>query len=190
MGNTIANIKDSTLKHNTEYTEAEAAKRGKNPIIAKDITTVDVPTSEVVEDWESRNDKAITATRDKIAIDFGIEADFDLLGKVVADLQKDTGVSADNLVGTLHYIDDYTGFSGDPELQEGNYLAFMVNYTGTYTSLTVQGGSSPEATLDSDRTMVLRIAKKKPIVVRAYNGETCVASKEYKIDQLKLEAAE
>lgn len=181
---------DGTLKFTTSRTEAQTARRGKFSITGETVSTTDIDTSTVLNDWESVNDKAVTATRDKIAIDFGIAADFDLLGKVVADLQEDTGVSADNIVGTLHYINDYTGFSGVTEEQEGNYLAFMVNYTGNYTSLTVQGGSSSEVTLDNDRTMVLRIVKQKPIVVRAYNGDVCVASKAYKIDQLKLESAE
>lgn len=193
MGNTIANIKDSTLKHNTEYTEAEAAKRGKNPIIAKEITTVDIPTSEVVEDWEDRNNKALTSRRPAIAVNFDIEADFDLLGKVVADLQENTGVSVNSILGTLHYISDYTGFSGDPEEQAGNYLAFMVEYTGDYTSLTVQTDGRTEVTMDPDRTHVQRFPKApvgKSLTVRAYSGDTVVASKVYDLSQLVLEADE
>lgn len=179
---------DSTLKFATSRTEAQTARRGKFSITGETVETTDIDTSTVLNDWESVNDKAVTATRDKIAIDFGIAADFDLRGKVVADLQENTGVSADNIVGTLHYINDYTGFSDETEEQSGNYLAFMVNYTGTYTSLKVQYGSHEVTLSRRDRTMALRIDNQKPIIVRAYNGDVCVASKTYKIDQLKLEA--
>lgn len=191
MGNTIANIKDSTLKHNTEYTQDEAAKRGKNPIISKDVTTIDVPTSEVLEDWETRNDKALTERRTDVYLAFTIPSDMDLLGKVVGDLQKDCGVSVDNLVGTLHYVTDYTGFSGDPEEQEGHYLAFQVGYSGTYTKITAQGGNAPEVEIDpNDHTHVMIIKKQNPLTIRAYNGDTVVSSKTYTTNQLKLEAEE
>ena len=191
MGNTIANIKDSTLKHNTEYTQDEAAKRGKNPIISKEVTTIDVPTSEVVEDWEERNIKAVTERRTEVYASFNIPADMDLLGKVVGDLQKDVGASADNLVGTLHYVTGYTGFSGDPEEQEGHFLAFQVGYNGTYTKITAQGGSAPETEVDpSDYTHVMHVKAQKPLVIRAYNGDTVVSSKTYTTNQLKLEVEE
>lgn len=62
----VPNVIDSVLKNNTEYVSSIAiAKRGKHPIIAKSITTVDIPTSEVLVDWEARNDKAITLPRPK-----------------------------------------------------------------------------------------------------------------------------
>ena len=54
----------------------------------------------------------------------------------------------------------YTGFSGDPNLQSGNYLAFKVaNSLGegaTYT-IEVVGGHSGPVQLDSDRIAVIRI---------------------------------
>ncbi len=184
---TVPEKNDSMLDFNTTYTPSVAVNRGKHPIVAKSVTTVDIPHSEVAADWEERNDKAITSTRDKVSVNFDIAADFDLLGKVISDLQKDTGVSADNILGDLKYVEGYTGFSGDPEEQEGNYLAFKVDFTGTYTSLTVEA-SGKEQTLDNDKIMVLRIVKKAPIIVRAYNGTTCVASKEYRLDQLKCAA--
>lgn len=186
---TVPEKKDSMLDFNTSYAPSVAIHRGKHPIVASSVTTEDIPHSEVAADWEERNNKAVTSTRDKISVNFDIAADFDLLGKVISDLQKDTGVSADNILGDLKYVEGYTGFSGDPEEQEGNYLAFKVDFTGTYTSLTVEA-SGKEQTLDNDKIMVLRIVKKAPIIVRAYNGTTCVASKEYRLDQLKCAAKE
>ena len=186
---TVPEKKDSMLDFNTTYTPSVAVNRGKHPIVASTVTTEDIPHSEVAADWEQRTNKAVTSARDKISVNFDIAADFDLLGKVVSDLQDKTGVSADNILGELKYVEGYTGFSGDPEEQEGNFLAFKTDYTGTYTSLSVEAGGK-EQTLDNDKVMILQIKKKAPIVVRAYNGTTCVASKEYRLDQLKLAAKE
>lgn len=191
MGNTIANAKDSMLKFDTSYTEGQAARRGKHSITGESIETEDIPHSEVAADWESRNNKAITSGRPKAGINFDIAADFDLLGKVVGDLQKNVGVSADNIVGTLKYVEDYTGFSGDPAEQQGNYIAFKVGYDGDYTNITIQKGDKDEANYDpNDFTFILIMDKHYPITVRAYNGDTVVASKTYNTDQLVFEPAE
>lgn len=190
MGNTIPNKTDSTLKFETEIAEDSQDKVGKHPIIAKDITTTDIPSSDVIGDFEDRNDKAKTIRRKAVYVDPAIAADFDLLGKVVADLQKDIAISANNITGTLKYIDDYTGFSGDPEEQVGHFLAFKVDFDEDYDSLTVETASSGEQTLDSDKTMVLRIVKKAPFTVRAYKNSKCVSVKSYYVDQLVLEPAE
>ena len=189
MGNTMPNKVDGTLKFETEIAQASEDKVGKHPIIAKDITTVDIPSSDVVKDWEDRNDKAVTERRSDIYVDPEIDPDFDLLGKVVGDLQENITISANNILGTLKYVEGYTGFSGDPEEQNGNFLAFMVTYLPDYDTLTVETVDQGEQTLDPDRTMVLRVVKKAPFTVRAYSDSKCVAAKSYNIDQLKLEAA-
>lgn len=190
MGNTIPNKVDGTVKFKTWIDQSSDDKVGKHPIIAKDIFVGDVPSSDVVKDWEDRNDKAQTVRRKTVYVDPAIAADFDLLGKVVADLQKDIAISANNITGTLKYIDDYTGFSGDPEEQVGHFLAFKVDFDEDYDSLTVETASSGEQTLDSDKTMVLRIVKKAPFTVRAYKNSKCVSVKSYDVDQLVLEPAE
>ena len=192
MGNTIPNKVDGTLKFETEIAQESQNKVGKHPILAKDVTTIDVPTSDVIEDWETRNNKAQTVRRSDVYISFDIAADMDLLGKVVADLQKDVAESTGNVVGTLNYVEDYTGFSGDPEEQEGHYLAFKVGYNGgAYTKITAQGGTAPEVEVDpNDHTHILIIKKKAPIVLRAYNGDVVVSSKTFDISQLVLKPAE
>ena len=124
MGNTIPNKVDGTLKFTTEIAEESQDKVGKHPIIAKDITTTDIPTSEVFEDWESRNNKAVTERRSDPKITFDIAVDYDLLGKVVGDLQKDVAESTSMVTGTLKYVEDYTGFSSKTEEQQGHYLAY------------------------------------------------------------------
>lgn len=188
----IPNKVDGTLKFSESYTPSAAIYRGKRPIVAKTVTTTDIPTSDVMEDFEGRNNvKPVTVRRDKVKIEFTIAPDTDLLGKVVGDLQEDTAVSGDNILGTSHYVTGYTGFSGDPEEQEGNYLAFKVAYADVHTKITVQGGNAPEVQVDpSDLTHVLIIKKPNPIVLRAYNGDVVVSTKTYNLSQLVLETEE
>lgn len=192
MGNTIPNKVDGTLKFETEIAESSQDKVGKHPILAKDIETTDIPSSDVIGDFEDRNNKAVTVRRSDVFIDFAIDPATDLLGKVVSDLQENMVISAGSILGTLHYVEDYTGFSGDPEEQEGNYLAFMVGYNGgEYTKITAQGGSAPEVEVDpSDHTHVMHVKAKKDLVIRAYNGDTVVSSKTYNISQVVLEEKE
>lgn len=189
MGNTIPNKVDGTLKFETEIAEASQDKVGKHPIIAKDVTTTDIPSSDVVKDWEDRNDKAVTVRRKSVFVDPDIAVDFDLLGKVVTDLQEDVAVGTGVILGTLHYIDDYTGFSGDPEEQVGHFLAFKVDFDEDFDSLTIDTGKG-EKTLDSDQTVVLRIEGKRTVTVRAYKDDKAVSSKTYDLSQLVLEPAE
>ena len=49
-----------------------------------------------------------------------IDSSENLLGKTVDELQSEVSVSGDTISGTLLYVDDYTGFSGDPAEQAGN----------------------------------------------------------------------
>lgn len=83
-----------------------------------------------------------------------------LFGKKVNELQSDVNFVGDNIQGALKYVTGYTGFSGDPELQEGNFLAFKVAPSlgegATYTIEVVNGHSGP-VELDSDMNAVIRI---------------------------------
>ena len=95
-----------------------------------------------------------------MSIDADISTSVDLLGKTVDQLQSSITVGADSVSGTLLYVDDYTGFSEDTELQSGNYLAlhFEVPEADDAT-ITVVLSDDPEATnvLDEDGIAVLRI---------------------------------
>lgn len=185
MGNTIANAKDSMLKHDTAYTEEQAARKGKFSITGETITTVDVPHSEVAADWEERNNKALTSRRAEVSINFNIASDFDLLGKVVEDLQTNVGISLGNIVGTLFYVEEYTGFSEDPNEQSGNYIAFKVAYDGEFDNITIQKGDKAETDYDpTDSTFILIMQEHYPITVRAYKNGVVVASKTYNTNQL------
>lgn len=182
---TVPEKNDSMLDFNTTYTPSVAVNRGKHPIVAKSVTTEDIPHSEVAADWEERNNKAVTSRRAEVSINFDIAADFDLLGKVVGDLQTNVGISLENIVGSLLYVDDYTGFSGDPKEQSGNYIAFKVAYDGEFDNITIQKGDNAEADYDpTDSTFILIMQEHYPITVRAYKNGVVVASKTYNTSQL------
>ena len=182
--------KEGTLKFETTYEPDEAAKRGKNPIIAKDIETEDVPTSEVINEWETVNDKAVTTKPGKIGVTFDISDD--LLGKYASDLQKDVAVSANNILGTLKYVTDYTGFSGDPELQEGNYLAIKVVDNIDADHYTIAFAGRKDTTLDPDLTHVQRFPTPIPYVtITGYDANGKVLDRIiFDTSQLVLEPAE
>lgn len=79
--------------------------------------------------------------------------------------------AGNGLTGTLKYVDNYTGFSGDPELQEGNYLVFhaaVPNVEGVTITATMDNTS----TLDEDGIAVFRVRDKSSQTL------TIVASKE------------
>lgn len=90
----------------------------------------------------------------------GLSGDVDLLGKTADDLQEDVEVGVDAITGTLHYVTDYTGFSGDPAEQEGNYLALKVTAIdgATITVELINGTVGHPVTLDEDGMIVIRIS--------------------------------
>ena len=81
-----------------------------------------------------------------------------VLGKSVASLQKSVSVGSEAIYGTLKYVTGYTGYSGNPELQSGNFLALKFDAEeGATTTIELKGGSSGPVTLDSDMNAVVRI---------------------------------
>lgn len=118
-----------------------------------------------------------------------------VFSKNVSDLQTDVTITGNQATGTLHYVTGFTGFSGDPELQEGNYLALSfdtdpaadkicVEFVGALTTLGPQE-------LDSDKDICVRVTDKDKqyIVATAYKGGE-VTRRVIKLDQLVLEAEE
>lgn len=75
------------------------------------------------------------------------------------------------ITGTLKYVDDYTGFSGDPDLQEGNYLVFHAEVPDE-DGVTITATMDNTSTLDSDGIAVFRVRDKSTQTL------TVVASKE------------
>ena len=99
-----------------------------------------------------------------LAMDFDISDSIDLLGKVASDLQENMIVDATGKVtGTSKYVTGYTGFSGDPAEQEGNYVAFHISVGELVigTNVTVKVNN---VTLDPDGlfVMIFRDGSKNP----------------------------
>ena len=112
----------------------------------------------------------------------------------MADLQSDIKIGANAIGGSLAFVDDYTGFSGDARLQSGHFLVVHCD-TGNVTAdrITVQvlNGEFGPATLDEDGIAILRIkdANAQAVQVVAYK-DGYAASKLFDLSGLTLEPAE
>ena len=116
----------------------------------------------------------------------------DLFGLTVDDLQENVAVSGSGFTGTLKYVTGYTGFSSKPEEQEGNYLAIHADDPkADRVTVEVVNGTAGERELDSDRTIVLRIANKttQSVRVKSYKNGVVTAVKNLSLTGLTLEPA-
>lgn len=120
-----------------------------------------------------------------------IPASTDLLGKHVTDLQSDIVIGASAIGGTLKYIDDYTGFSGDPAEQKGNYLALKCTATtGASIVVALIGGIHEPITLDADGLVIIRVTSNtESLKITATKGDV-VETKTYSLIALNLEEEE
>lgn len=83
-------------------------------------------------------------------------------------MQTGIRIVNDKVLGKLKYVTGYTGYSGDPDLQEGNYLALKLTNVAegvTMTAELVNGHSGP-VTMDSDLNVVFRIENKNTQAVK------------------------
>ena len=118
-----------------------------------------------------------------------IETSVDLFGKIVTDLQDEVTVSGDTISGTLLYVDDYTGFSGDPAEQAGNYLVVKCTANeGDTIVLDLIGGTHGPVTLDDDGICVIRIVDKdaQQLKYTATGADGSTETKIYKLTGLTL----
>lgn len=103
-------------------------------------------------------------------------------------------MAGDGIIGTLKYVTGYTGFSGDPNEQQGNYLALHIDSEVEGATITVEliGGDHPGAvTLDEDRTIILRIKNThEKIKITATADDTPTVTKTYNLVGLTLTPAE
>lgn len=95
-----------------------------------------------------------------LTIDTTIDADEDLLGKKIAQLQKNVAIANGEITGELYYVTDYTGFwPSRPDMQEGNYLVLHASVPEV-TGYTIKCKLSNWVTLDNDGIIILRIRDK------------------------------
>ena len=126
-------------------------------------------------------------------VDTEIPQGVSLLGKELSDLQEDIVISDDEISGTLKYVTDYTGFSGDPAEQSGNYIALHIDTEEEADEITVElikGNVGHPVALDSDRTIIIRITDKdeQSIQIVATKGELTL-TKDYALTGLTLNNA-
>ncbi len=116
-----------------------------------------------------------------------------VLGKAVSLLQDNVIVNDNFIQGHLNYVTGYTGFSGNPEYQSGNYLVLKFAATdGATTTVELTNAQDPKGpvTLDSDMNCVLRITNKntqKVKVVTTLAGDTI--TKVYSLSALTVDNA-
>lgn len=86
----------------------------------------------------------------------------------------------------------YTGFSGIESEQSGNFLALHIDTEVEGATITVElvGGVNGAVTLDSDRTIILRIKNKsqKIKIIASKEGYDTI-TKTYSLSGLTLESA-
>ena len=76
-----------------------------------------------------------------IGINFTFTEGKELYGKAVTALQEDMSLVGNTVYGKSKYVTGYTGFSGDTDEQQGNYLAFNVTaVTGATVKMRLIGG--------------------------------------------------
>lgn len=99
----------------------------------------------------------------------------DLYGKTAIDLQSNLQIVGDTIYGVSKYVTGYTGFSGDPAEQSGNYIALHVSATsGDTTIQTIDGlndGRSVTIAYTGD-DLVVKVVSGAEKLVMTNNGVT------------------
>ena len=141
--------------------------------------------SKNIEDALSKlPDGAISTESLNLVLDVDIADDTDLLGKVVSDLQSNIKIWNDQITGHLKYVTEYTEFSGDPDEQEGHYIALHASVTNV-DGATVKINNQ---TLDSDGIIILILNKAFPkVIVEASKEGYRTVRKQYTMNSITLE---
>lgn len=110
----------------------------------------------------------------------------------MTDLQTGVTIGKTAIRGELKYVDDYTGFSGDPTEQKGNYLVLQFECEGADAIVCeLIGGKHGPVTLDEDGILISRITKNTQMirVTASADGYESV-TKTYTLTGVKLDKAE
>ena len=147
---------------------------------------------------ESRFSGALVVPYSAIAFEFVYNLTLDVqakdttavvLGKQVSELQENVYVNDNSVQGILNYVTGYTQFSGNPEEQEGHYLALQFEASeGAVVKIQTIGGLNDErvVTLDQDMDAVIYVksTKEKLRITCELNGD--VLQKTLSFSGLKL----
>lgn len=105
-------------------------------------------------------------------------------------MQSGVTAGVNSIGGTLKYVTDYTGFSGDASEQSGNFLALHIGTSDENATIKAKLSGSEEVTLDSDGLLLIRVEsnhQKLKITVSADGYDT--VTKTYDLTGLRLESA-
>ena len=96
---------------------------------------------------------------------------------------------SDSVTGTLKYVADYTGFSGNVAEQSGNYIVFHAEVPNV-DGVTITAKITKTSTLDADGIAVFRVVDttKKLTITASKEGYESV-TKEFSLSGLTLENA-
>lgn len=113
-------------------------------------------------------------------------------GKEVDDLQSNVEVNSNAIVGTLRYVTGYTGFSGDPALQSGNFLALDLSATpvdAVIKAEVIGGDSEGNPVTVDDGVLVIRVTDRKQKLHLTVTSDANIIDKTYNFGSLKLKTA-
>lgn len=119
------------------------------------------------------------------------DSDLSVTGKTVSDLQSDVKFGANAIRGMLKYIENWTWFDSDPEINTGNFLVFKAALTGadkiTAELINSKVTHGPQE-LDSDGIAIFHITNKDAEMVQvvAYK-DGLTQSKLYSLNGLVLQ---
>ena len=141
--------------------------------------------------WCPEDPEGCYRPRTVFSVSLAVEPEDDettILGKDVADLQSGIIVNDSSIEGTLKYVTGYTGYSGDPALQKGNFLALKFEHTeGATTTIQLLGGVGGPVTLDEDMNAVIRITDNRQRLKTTTTLEGTSITKVYDLSMLYLE---
>lgn len=146
--------------------------------------------------WRTYQTLQCYRTGTVFSVSLGVEPEdpeTSLFGKAVSDLQTGILFNDKSVNGTLKYVTGYTGYSGDPDLQEGNFLAIKATASENATvTVELTNGHSGPVTLDSDMNAVIRIENKntQKLKVVATSPDGSETTKFYSLKGLVCETAE
>lgn len=165
------------------------SKRNRLDALRKIVSTTGVPSranniTDALYEIADYKDNPLTA----LEVDATINAETDLLGKYVTDLQEDIVIGERTITGTLKYVTGYTGFSGDTAEQEGNFICLHADVDNV-TGVTIDAKLRRTFPVDpSDGLIVIRMDPKgaKTIQFIAHKEGYADVIREYDLSGLTL----